>query len=218
MITDNQRIYSHSGLISASAPNNFPKKPFVGYTRFDKDYLNFERHLPNMMSEDVSISVSIPKRLKKSTEKFFDKYFDFEKWGNEVLKRPDIVKNMQERGVKYSKKYIDYIGGLKCSTDVEAANIVLGVAYKKYYTVCGYYDTNGVKKRIDIFYNYTYTHSGIKYDSDKQSSSFSPEAMQMQFKKDMKAIFDSLVIYDMDRKKMAIEGLLHDEKYQIQKW
>jgi hypothetical protein len=125
---------------------------------------------------------------------------------------------MKERGVNYSKKYVDYIGGLRCGTDVESSNLALGVGSKRYYTVCGYHDTAGAKKRIDIFYNYTYTHSGTKYDSDTQSSSITPQAMQMQFKQDMKAIFDSLVIHDMDRERMSNEGLLHDKKYEIHEW
>jgi hypothetical protein len=183
-----------------------------------RDWINIWRQVPNMMSEDVSISVSVPERLKESTEKFFIKNFDFEKWGQAVLTRPDIAANMKERGVGYSKKYVDYIGGLKCGTDVESSNIALGVGSKRYYTACGYYDTTGAKKRIDIFYNYTYTHSGTKQDGDTQSSTVSPEAMQLQFKQDMKAIFDSLVIHDMDRERMAKEGLLYDRKYEIQEW
>ncbi|HUH42423.1 MAG TPA: hypothetical protein VLZ29_04860 [Sulfurimonas sp.] len=217
-ITNEQRIYTQSGSISATAPNNFPKVPYNGYTRFDYDMINFDRRLPNMMSEDVRITVSIPERLKESTEKFLIKNFDYEKWAQDVLDRPDIVANMKERGVTYSKKYVDYIGGLRCGTDVESANIAMGVGHTKYYTVCGYYDTAGAKKRIDIFYNYTYTHRGTKFESDKTSSSISPQAMQMQFKQDMKAIFDSLVIHDMDRKRMEKEGLLHDKKYEINEW
>ena len=177
------------------------------------DRLWFSRHLPNMMSEDVRITVGIPERLKESTDKFFIKNFNYEKWAQEVLVRSDIVANMKERGVTYSKKYVDYIGGLKCGTDVESSNLALGVGSKRYYTVCGYYDVNGAKKRIDIFYNYTCTHSGTKYDSDTKSSSITPEAMQLQFKQDMKAIFDSLVIHDMDRERMRKEGLLHSKKY-----
>jgi len=180
------------------------------------DRLWFSRHLPNMMREDVRITVGIPERLKESTEKFLIKNFDYEKWAQEVLNRPDIVANMKERGATYSKKYVDYIGGLKCGTDVESSNLALGVGSKRYYTVCGYYDVNGAKKRIDIFYNYTYTHSGTKYDRDTKSSSVTPQAMQKQFKQDMKAIFDSLVIHDMDRERMSKEGLLHDKKYDLE--
>lgn len=214
-ITNGQRVYTQSGSLSATTPNNFSKVPFNGYKRFDYDLINFDRHIPNTMSEDLRITVSIPERLKESTEKFFIKSFDYEKLAQDVLARPDIVANMKERGVSYSKKYVDYIGGLKCGTDVESSNLAIGVGSKRYYTVCGYYDINGAKKRIDIFYNYTYTHRDTKFEADKTSSTITPQAMQQQFKQDMKAIFDSLIIHDMDRERMSKEGLLHDKKYDV---
>lgn len=215
-ITNKERVYTQSGSVSATAPNNFPKVPFSGYTRFDEDLISFRRTIPNMMSEDVRVTVGSPENLKMSTEKFLIQDFDYDKWAKEVLSRPDIVANMKERGVNYSKKYVDYIGGLRCGTDVESANIAMGVGHKKYYTVCGYYDLAGNKKRIDIFYHYTYTHSGTVREGDDSSSVSSPQAMQRQFKQDIKEIFDSLVIHDMDREKMNKEGLLHTQKYDIQ--
>ena len=214
-ITNGQRVFSQSGSISATAPNNFPKIPFMGYTRFDYDLVNFNRHLPNMMSEDVKIMVRVPPENQNID-------FLLDKKRSDDLERTRALpptewerKNLAERGVTYNKHYVDYISGLKCTTNVESSNIALGVGSKRYYTVCGYYDVNGAKKRIDIFYSYTYTHRGTKYDGDTQSSSVSPETMQLQFKKDMKAIFDSLVIHDMDRERMSKEGLLHDKKYDI---
>ena len=215
-IVNGERIYTKSGSLSATAPNNFPKTPFEGYTRFDHDLINFERHLPNMMSEDVSITVGSPESLKKSTEKFLIKNFDYEKWAQEVLVRPDIVANMKKRGVNYSKKYVDYIGGLKCGTDAESSSPALGVGFKKYYTVCGYYDTNGNKKRIDIMYHYVSSFNGTKFQSDTTSTIPSGKDIDTLFKQDMKAIFDSLVIHDMDREKMNKEGLLHDRKYDVE--
>lgn len=176
------------------------------------------RHLPNMMSEDVSMSVGI-------TLESHNVDFLLDKKKSDDLERTRALppsewekKNIAERGVQYNKHYVDYIAGLKCTTNVDAANLALGVANKKYYTVCGYYDTAGAKKRIDIFYKYMYTHSGTKSDGDKQSSSVTPETMQQQFKQDMKAIFDSLVIHDMDRERMSKEGLLYDKVYEIQEW
>lgn len=217
-ITNAQRIYTKSGSLSATALNNFPKVPFFGYTRFDHDLIDFERHLPNMMSENVSITVGIPENLKESTEKFLIKNFDYEKWAQEVLNRPDIVANMKEKGVSYKKKYVDYIGGLKCGTDVESSSPALGVGFKKYYTVCGYYDTNGNKKRVDIMYHYISSFNGTKFQSDTASTITSGKDIDTLFKQDMKAIFDSLIIHDMDRERMQQEGLLYERKYEIQPW
>ena len=124
-------------------------------------------------------------------------------------------KNSAERGVRYVKRYDDLIGGLKCATRVESSNIAMGIGTKSYQTNCNYFDNQGGAKIIHFDYRYTYTHSGAKYDSDTKSSSISPEMMQTQFKQDMKAIFDSLVIHDMDRERMSKEELLHDKKYNV---
>jgi hypothetical protein len=214
-ITNGQRIYTQSGSISATAPNNFFNLPFIGYTKFQKDLINFERHLPNMMSEDIKITVRIP--LQNQNIDFL-----LDKKKSDDLERTRALppsewekKNLAERGVSYNKHYVDYIGNLKCTTNVESSNIAMGIGNKKYYTVCGYYDMTGAKKRIDIFYRYTYTNRGIKYDGDKTSSNASPQTMQLQFKQDIKEIFDSLIIHDMDRERMKKEGLLHDKKYEI---
>lgn len=219
-IVNGERIYTKSGSLSATAPNNFPKTPFEGYTRFDHDLINFERHLPNMMSEDVGIEVSdLPKEgLSRYLMLNREKNTDLE----QIVKKTPMSdwerKNNAERGINYVKKYVDNIAGLKCMTRVESGNIALGIGRKSYQTNCNYFDLNGNPKLIHFDYHYVYTHKGTKYDGDTQSSSVSPEAMQIQFKEDMKAIFDSLVIHDMDRERMSKEGLLHDKKYEIQEW
>lgn len=185
------------------------------YINSTKNNIQLFRHLPNMMREDVRITVRVPPENQNIN-------FLLDKKRSDDLERTRALpptewerKNLAERGVTYNKHYVDYISGLKCTTNVESSNIAMGIGHTKYYTVCGYYDVNGAKKRIDIFYNYTYTHSGTKYDSDTKSSSVTPQAMQKQFKQDIKAIFDSLVIHDMDRERMSKEGLLHSKKYDI---
>lgn len=150
--------------------------------------------------------------LHKDTSNQMEKYeqnYKMSDWGK---------KNNVERGVSYVKRYVDFIGGLKCATRVESSNIALGVGTKSYQTNYNYFDNQNGAKNIHLDYSYTYTHSGTKYDSDTKSSSVTPEAMQHQFKQDMKAIFDSLVIHDMDRARMSKEGLLHDQKYETKEW
>ena len=217
-ITNEQEIYTQSGSLSATAPNNYSKVPFMGYTRFDYDLINFNRHLPNMMSEDVRITVKIIPQdeiarigmLNKDKNGAMEEYYknyQISAWEK---------KNNAERGVIYVKNYVDFIDGLKCATRVESSNIALGVGTKSYQTSCYYFDNKKSAKHIHAGYSYTYTHSGTKYDSDTKSSSITPQAMQMQFKQDMKAIFDSLVIHDMDRERMSNEELLHDKKYDVE--
>lgn len=219
-ITNGQRVYAQSGSISATAPNNFPKTPFEGYTRFQYDLIDFERHLPNMMSEDVSMTVTThPQDRIAKVDMLYKKTNDqMEEYERNYQMSDWEKKNNAERGVNYVKRYVDFIGGLKCATRVESSNIAMGIGAKSYQTNCNYFDNQGGAKNIHLDYRYTYTHSGTKYDSDSKSSSVTPEAMQRQFKQDMKAIFDSLVIHDMDREKMSKEGLLHDKAYEIQEW
>jgi hypothetical protein len=216
-LTPNLKLTSQSIHIE-TPPSSYETAWEAWYLNSIKNNIQLFRHIPNMMSENVNMSVFIPD-ARINTDFLLDKK------RSDDLERTTALppsehnkKNMAERGVAYNKNYVDFIGGLKCVTDVESSNIALGIGNKKYYTVCGYYDTTGAKKRIDIFYNYTYTHGGTKYDSDSQSSSVTPEVIQRQFKQDIKAIFDSLVIHDMDRERMTKEGLLHDKKYEIQEW
>lgn len=182
------------------------------------DRLWLSRHLPDMMSEDIGIEVSdLPKEgLSRYLMLNREKNTDLE----QIVKKAPMsdweVKNNAERGVSYVKKYVDNIAGLKCMTRVESGNIAFGIGRKSYQTNCNYFDPNGNPKLVHFDYHYVYTHKGTKYESDTQSSSISPEAMQTQFKQDMKAIFDSLVIHDMDRAKMQNEGLLHNREYDTE--
>lgn len=187
------------------------------------DRLWFNRHLPNMLSEDVEITVH--ELSKESMSRYNYELLDKEK--SDILEKTILTKpltdwekkNHAERRVNYSKGYIDYINGLRCRTTVESSNIALGVGRKSYQTFCNYYDTHGNPKELWIMYDYMYTHSGTKFQDDKSSNNVvTPEAMQLQFKQDMKAIFDSLQIHDMDRAKMKELGLLHDRAYEIQEW
>ncbi|MFA6741117.1 MAG: hypothetical protein WCR78_06445 [Arcobacteraceae bacterium] len=209
----NTKLSSNSILILT--PDSFPKYPWEAWFVFSDKYIQLFRHLPNMMSEDVKITVRVPPENQNID-------FLLDKKKSDDLERTRALppseweeKNLAERGVSYNKHYVDYIGNLKCTTNVESSNIAMGVGNKKYYTVCGYYDITGAKKRIDIFYRYTYTNRGIKYDGDKTSSNVSPQIMQEQFKQDIKEIFDSLIIHDMDRERMKKEDLLYDKKYDI---
>ena len=207
--------------ISINAPSNFPKDRWITYgdSLYDSgNVIQLFRHLPNMMSEDIRVTVSaIPHdEIAKTGMLHKDKNDAMEEYYRNFTMSDWEKKNNAERGVNYVKSYVNFIGGLKCATRVESSNIALGVGTKSYQTSCYYFDTQKDAKYIHLDYRYTYTHSGTKYDSDTKSNSVSPDAMQSQFKQDMKAIFDSLVIHDMDRERMSKEGLLHDKQYNLE--
>jgi hypothetical protein len=206
--------------ISINTPSSLPKNRWITYgdTLYDSgNVIQLFRQIPNMMSEDVRITVTTVPAGEQGMSNLLNKKHDLEK----SLQDPPsewAKKNLAEGGVRYSMWYVDHISGLKCSTNVESSDVALGVGNKKYGTYCAYYDINGGRKEIDISYRYTYTHSGTEFDGDTQSNSATPQAMQQQFKQDIKAIFDSLVIHDMDKDRMSKEGLLHDRKYEILEW
>ena len=221
-ISNNKRLYSLNHVISVNGSNSFPKNPWKAWSDYRSDHLSLKRHLPNLMSEDVRIEVStlekenLPKYFmlnKARSEKMEEQYKNFQtsEWEKS---------NNAERGIAYVKRYVDYIAELRCATRVESGSIALGVGRKSYQTNCNYFDRNGDPKLLHLGYDYMFTYSGTKFDGDKKSQAqvVTPEAMQKQFKEDMKAIFDSLQIHDMDRERMAKEGLLHDRKYEIQEW
>lgn len=215
-IANNKRLHSVNNTISVMGTNSFPKTPWKAWSDFRSDFFSLKRQIPNMMSEDVRITV----RTVPAGEQGMSGLLIKDGLEKRLQEPPSEweKKNLAERGIGYHKWYVDYIGGLKCSTNVEMGSLALGITNKKYGTYCAYYDTTGNRKEIDISYRYTYTHSGTKAYGNTQSTAVTPQTMQTQFKKDMKAIFDSLVIHDMDRERMAKEGLLHEKKYEIQEW
>ena len=182
-----------------------------------KNNIQLFRHIPNMMSEDVRITVRTvqPSSIAKTDMLHKNENDAMEEYEKNYKLSDWEKKNNAERGVTYVKRYVDFIGGLKCATRVESSNIAMGVGSKSYQTNCNYFDNQNGAKNIHFDYTYTYTHSNTKYDTDKSSSIYSAQTMQLQFKQDIKAIFDSLVIHDMDREKMSKEGLLYDKKYDV---
>lgn len=214
-LTSNLKLTSQSIHIDAP-PSSFGIAWEAWYLTSTKNNIQLFRHLPNMMSENVNITVRIPPE-NQNINYLLDK-----KKSNDLERTTALPpsernqKNMEERGVVYNKNYVDYIDGLKCVTDAESSSPALGVGFKKYFTVCGYYDTSGNKKRIDIMYHYISSFNGTKFQSDTTSTIASGKDIDTLFKQDMKAIFDSLVIHDMDRERMSKEGLLHERKYDVE--
>lgn len=203
-------------------PNSFPDYPWWTWHINSQKIITMKRHLPNLMSEDVRIEVStlekenLPKYFmlnKARSEKMEEQYKNFQisEWEKS---------NNAERGIAYVKRYVDYIAELRCATRVESGSMALGVGRKSYQTNCNYFDRNGDPKLLHLDYDYMFTYGGTQFKSDErikgEENIPTPAAMQKQFKEDMKAIFDSLVIHEMDRERMDKEGLLHDRKYDLE--
>lgn len=205
--------------MSILAPSSYPKTPFETSTIHPNAVIWLDRTIPNMMKEDIRISVanlkneSIGNRLlNKETNDNFDEYF-----GKLPLTDGEMY-NQFERRVNYYKDYVDFINGLKCHTNVESQNIAEGIGSKKYWTLCPYYDKQGNKKYIGIDYRFYFTFNQTKFEGSDNVSLLKHkfEEIQLQFKHDMKEIFDSIEIYDMDKERMEKEGLLYHKKYTLE--
>lgn len=218
--TKNLELKPHAKLstlsVSVNTSNSFPSYPWEAWFVFSEKYIQLFRHLPNMMSEDVRITVeAIPQNeiandyllYKNKNGQMEERYKNFKMSDWEK-------KNNAERGVRYVKNYIDFIGEMKCGTRVESSSIALGVGVKSYQTNCNYFDNQNGAKNIHFYYHYISSFNGTKFQ-DSTSTIASGEDLERLFKQDMKEIFDSLVIHDMDREKMSKDGLLHDRKYDI---
>ncbi|MCW8896236.1 hypothetical protein [Sulfurimonas sp.] len=202
-------------------PGSYHQFPFETSGIHDnKTTIYFHRTIPNMMKQDINIRVwdltkdSFENRLlDKELNDEFEEYFS-----NLPLTEWRMNNNM-ERGINYYKNYVDFIGGLKCGTNVESQNIADGIGSKKYWTFCPYYDKQGNLKLVGVDYRFYYTFDRTKFEGGDDPSLVRHrlQEIQLQFKKDMKEIFDSIEIYDMDRDRMQKEGLLYDEKYSLDK-
>lgn len=218
MMVNDVRLFSQNRTISAKAPENL-KPPFTGYYRFDSERISFERTIPNMMREDIRI---YPEEFKKESETHFLLREDKNKTFEEHLSKKPLTDremyNTFERGVNYYKDYVDFVAGLKCGTNVESQNIAEGIGSKHYSTFCPYYDKQGNKKYIGIDYRFYFTFNQTKFEGSDNPSLLKHkfDEIQLQFKHDMKEIFDSIEIYDMDKERMEKEGLLYHKKYTLE--
>lgn len=207
--------------VSILAPSSYPKTPFKISSIYNADNkIYLDRTIPNMMKEDIRISVESLEPGPSTLDNLLDKKFNdtFEKYNETLPLTNGQMYNTFERGVNYYKDYVDFVAGLKCDTRVESQNIAEGIGSKAYWTLCPYYDKQGNKKYIDIDYRFYFTFNQTKFEGSDNVSlrKHKFEEIQLQFKKDMQEIFDSIEIYDMDKERMEKEGLLYNKKYMLE--
>ncbi|QOG12444.1 hypothetical protein [Arcobacter sp. FWKO B] len=217
-------LQPHTKIASPSVgiltPSSYPKTPFETWNIHPNAVIHLDRTIPNMMRQNIRISVELLESGPSTLDSLLDKKFNdtFEKY-NEVLPLTNWqMYNTFERGVNYYKDYVDFVAGLKCGTRVESQNIAEGIGSKAYWTLCPYYDKQGNKKYIRTNYRFYFTFDRTKFQGSDNPSLVRHrfEEIQLQFKKDMKVIFDSMEIYDMDRERMEKEGLLYNKKYMLE--
>lgn len=207
-------------------PISYPKTPFETYKKriFNDHTIFLFRTIPNMMNEDITLSVitiingdeekySYVNDLKILLEnKTIDKEFT-----NRYLVDWEMSNHL-ERRVNYSKRYINFIGKLKCMENVESSNIADGVGSKNYNMRCPYYDKQGNNRYIHITGSMNFTFDRTKFEGSDNPSLVKYKLLDIekQFKMDMKEILDSIEIYDMDKERMQKDELLYEKKYDIE--
>ncbi len=220
-VPHNTKMMSVNNTLSLNIPNSYPKTLWNAWSDFRKNRITLDRTIPNMMREDIDIRIRPLSQERISKGLLNKKYIDVL---NEHLHNlpltPWEIKNNKERRITYFQRYADYIAGLKCGTKVESRNITANIGSRDYQTTCDYYDKKGNPQRLHSHYILTFTFNQTLFEGSHSPSLVQHhlEEIQLQFKQDMKEIFDSMILYDMDTERMKKEGLLFDEKYQIQHW
>ncbi|AQW81923.1 hypothetical protein CPIN17260_1649 [Campylobacter pinnipediorum subsp. pinnipediorum] len=203
-------------------PNPYPNYPFETI-RLNNFYntIRIFRDIPNMMKEDIRIFSYELNKTKERHKLVYDllskhkTHYDY--YINAPLSDFDLEDDIESR-TEYYKRYIDYIAGLKCYTYTYSKNIGMGLGNKNHDTICPYYDINGKETLIRIHYDFIFTAGGTVLEGSKQSSTknYTLQQMNYAFKQDVKEIFDSLEIYDIDKDRMIKQGMYYpDKKYDI---
>ncbi|WP_169777224.1 hypothetical protein [Campylobacter mucosalis] len=144
--------------------------------------------------EDISITTRLSENKKIKQKLKIEK----QKWEPEKYFE-NTVKDTYE--TVYCKDFIEYVANLKCITTTIIPSSRYGNLLD-YYTYCDYYGKNHEIKTL--FINRRFSLNSIK--TDKQDF--------QTFKQDIKELFDSIVIHDIDTARMEKEGLMHyDKKY-----
>lgn len=209
-----------SDCISILIPDSYPKNPFYNFGANQSDRIYITRNIPNMMRENIDIycfniknnHTGLKALLHKDKNKTFDKEYT-----NRYLSDWEMS-NYLERRVNYSKQYINFVGKLKCTEDVQSSNIADGVGSKKYSLSCPYYDKQGDKKFIHVMANMYLTFDRTKFVGSDSPSLVKHKLLDIekQFKMDMREVLDSLEIYNIDIERMQKDELLYNKKYDIE--
>ncbi|AQW81919.1 hypothetical protein CPIN17260_1644 [Campylobacter pinnipediorum subsp. pinnipediorum] len=203
-------------------PNPYPNYPFETI-RLNNFYntIRIFRDIPNMMKEDIRIKALNITRLSEKYNKLFHskltKKNTFDYYINAPLSDLDLEGHIESR-TEYHKRYINYIAGLKCYTISLSTNIGMGLGNRLNSITCPYYNKDGEEMAIMVHYDFIFTTGGTVLEGSKQSSTknYTLQQMNYAFKQDVKEIFDSLEIYDIDKDRMIKQGMYYpDKKYDI---
>lgn len=224
MMVDNVRLYSHNKIMSIEAPFNLGE-PFKGFSTSYKDFLSLTRFIRGRMVEKVLINnyyISPEGDIFNSFQYLDKKNGDI--FEQNVQTNKNTIYYNEKYGIKYYEGSVDYIDGIRCRSFSQKEKYredydhKITINIQTYDTFCSYYDLSGKGRLLWITYEYNYSFGSQALKGlDENLKSQSLKDIQHQFKQDIKTIFDSLQIHDMDRAKMKELGLLHNKAYEIKR-
>jgi hypothetical protein len=135
------------------------------------------------------------------------------------------IKNDKETGVLYTKRWVDYIHGMKCAAVAFSRSVggewLPGGVTKNYQTFCSYYDLEGNKRDLHILSHYFY-HPGsaatFEENGQEKKVRMTQEMVENEYKFTMSQLYDSLEVKTFNTQMMKEQGLLYDRKYEIPVW
>lgn len=196
--------------ISITTPKSFPDEKWIDESGINEGWNN-----EGDVKKDIWISrfdekekIRITRYLGPLSSITSNRFAALEnkKLLSEFYSKIDIF-TMLESYVFRSKAYFNYIANLKCMVLYEDKCSYYDIYYRvrtNTFATCPYYDKNGnqsfivvnAKNRYDKFYDKEYT-------------------MNKEYKQDLKAILDSLIIYDLDIEKSKKAGMYVEKPYDI---
>lgn len=218
-MVNNVRLYSNNKIMSVVAPKNL-EIPYKGFSTNNKDFLSLSRFVQDRVVEKVLLNNYY---ISKEYDLFnSSKYLSQDNW-NIFEKNISINKKTkyynEEYGIKYDKVFINYIDGVRCRTFPRKESYQkdyehnLTINTKEFDTYCSYYNFSGDGKLLWVNYLYNYSFESEFFKGIKK-----PELrieilkdIEIEFKQNMKEIFDSIQLHDMDRERMQKEGLLYNK-------
>lgn len=199
--------------ISITTPKSFPDEKWIDESDEKKNWV-YERNVANKGIWIFRIPIKTKETIRinrylgplsSATSKRFAA-LENKKSLSEFYSKIDIF-TMLERGIFRSKAYFNYIANLKCMVLYEDKRYYDYSVFTDTFATCPYYDKNGNQSFIVVNAKNNYN----KIEDEKYIMSFTNK----NYKQDLKAILDSLIIYDLDVEKSKKAGMYVEKPYDI---
>jgi len=151
------------------------------------------------------------------TKKYFNKNSKY----RQILydKDMELDKNEREQGIGYTRSWVNYVQGLKCTEGVfsrSPVGMMRGMSSKNYSLTCGYYDKSEGKRLLHLSYRYSYAGGSLRHQKDANTPHnklITLKQAELSLKNAVKQLIETIKIKNFDRERMEREGLIHVGEY-----